>query len=218
MNILEVVKYLVYRTPGVRRLMAPRYGYKINPGQLAELIRMIDETKDKGGTVIEIGVGQGDTSVFLLEHLKTTDPKRELFLFDTFNGFTKDSVDYEINERKKSGGAYRSFKYGNAEIFGDNLKAAGYSNFRIFRGDASLFDWSTIAPISVVLLDVDLYKPTSEILKKIWQYIMPGGGIVLDDCLENTSWDGSLQAYREFINEMNMPFIRVGEKGAALRK
>lgn len=217
MQAIEIVKYLIYRMPGARRLMAPHYSYKINPGELAALVGFIDDSKEEGGAVIEVGVAHGDSSVFLLEHLKTTDPGRVLLLFDTFAGFTKDSIDYEMTERGKNQSPYRSFRYGNARLFERNLRAAGYTNFRIYEGDAAAFDWSTIAPISAALLDVDLYKPTAAILKGIWPHLTPSGGIVVDDCLPNTPWDGALQAYKEFVDRRGLPFVRVGHKGALIR-
>jgi O-methyltransferase len=148
----------------------------------------------QGGAIVEIGVAQGDTSVFLLEHLKTTGDKRKAYFFDTFSGFTVDAIKYEIGQRGKPQKPYDAFKYGNELSFQKNLQRAGYSNFSIIKGDASIYDWASIAPIAAVLLDIDLYKPTIEILRAIWPHIVEGGGIVVDDCLANTPWDGALQA------------------------
>ena len=177
-------------------------------------------TATSGGTgsVVEIGVAQGETSVFLLEHLRTTHDPRPLLLFDTFSGFTRESIDVEVKQRGKSEGEYDKFKYGDEDIFRRKLQSQGYSQFKTFKGDASKFDWSSIAPIGAVLLDIDLYAPTKLILERIYPHLQPGGGIVVDDCLENTPWDGSLQAYTEFIAEHGLPFERVGEKGAVIRK
>jgi len=220
MSLKEKAKFVVYRTPVLDRVMSPKYPYKINPGQLAALVDLIEATRDQRGAVAEIGVAQGDTSVFLLEHLKTTGDERELLLFDTFNGFTDESIHVEVEERGKDQdrAAYESFRYGDEAIFQRRLSKAGYSRFRTFAGDAAKFDWSSIGPIGAVLLDIDLYQPTIAILRKVWPHLCPGGGIVLDDCQANTPWDGSLQAYNEFIAEHDLPFVRVGQKGALVRK
>lgn len=87
-----------------------------------------------------------------------------------------------------------------------------------FKGDASKFDWSKVAPIGAVLLDIDLYAPTRAILENIYPHLCNGGGIVVDDCLQDSPWDGALQAYEEFIVAEGLPFERVGEKGAIIRK
>lgn len=219
MKPIELGKWAAYRLPLIRRLMAPRYPYKINPAQLSAMVELIESTRVQNGAVAEIGVAQGDTSVFLLEHLATAQDPRPLWLFDTFAGFTTDSVDYETSVRGKAAtSAYEQFRYGDEARFQRNLHAAGYQNFRTVKGDAARFDWISLGPIGAVLLDIDLYKPSIEILDAIWPRLVPGGGIVLDDCLANTAWDGSLQAYEEFIARHQLPFLRLGRKGALIRK
>lgn len=218
MNVIEAIKYAVYRTPVIDRIMAPRYPYKINPGQLHAMIGFIEATKGTNAAVAEIGVAQGDTSTFLLEHLKTTADSRTLLLFDTFAGFTEESVSHEVNKRGKAVFEYDKFQYGDEARFQRNIKNAGYDNFRTVKGDASKFDWDGLGPVGAVLLDIDLYQPTIDILNAIYPNLAPGGGIVLDDCLADTPWDGSLQAYEEFITAKGLPFERVGHKGAVIRK
>lgn len=218
MLLSEKVKYFAYRLPFVTGIMSPKYGYKVNPGQLAALVNLIESSRDYGGAVCEIGVAQGDTSVFLLEHLKTMQDERPLHLFDTFSGFTEDSIAVEVNQRGKSLKEYDKFRYGDEQIFIRKLRRQGYANFKTHKGDAAKFDWASIAPIGAVLLDIDLYAPTKAIMDAVWPHLRPGGGIVVDDCLAGTPWDGSLQAYEEFIAVHGLPFERAGQKGAVIRK
>lgn len=218
MKLSELGKWLTYRLPGTNRLMAPDYPYKINPGQLGAMLSLIDATRDAGGAVIEIGVAQGDSSVFFLEHLLTTGDPRPLWLFDTFAGFTPASIQHETSARGKAGDEYDRFRYGSEQQFRKNLRAAGYDNFDTVKGDASAYDWSSLGPIGAVLLDIDLYQPTIDILDAVYPQLVSGGGIVVDDCLADTPWDGSLQAYEEFIAHHDLPFQRVGHKGALVRK
>jgi hypothetical protein len=218
MNLTESLKYVVYRAPIVSRLMAPTYPYKINPGQLATMIELIDNTRTSGGAVVEIGVAQGDSSVFFLEHLETTADPRPLLLFDTFSGFTPESIDVEVDQRGKHKSEYDKFRYGDEAKFRRNLANAGYHNFSTYRGDAAKFDWTQIGPVGAVLLDIDLYKPTLDILNAIYPLLVSGGGIVVDDCIEGGPWDGSLQAYQEFIAEKGLPSEIVGRKGGVVRK
>jgi O-methyltransferase len=217
-NLREAAKWVVYRAPMASRLMAPSYPYKLNPAQLAAMIELIDDTRDSGASIAEVGIAKGDTSVFLLEHLTTVDDDRPLLLFDTFGGFTPESVAIEISDRGKASTDYGLFRYADETRFRRSLQKAGYENFRIVKGDASRFDWSTIAPIGAVILDIDLYQPTIGVLEAIWPHLVPSGGIVVDDCVPDTSWDGSLQAYEEFIAAHRLPFERVGQKGGVVRK
>lgn len=218
MSIKETAKYITYRLPIVGKLMSPKYPYKVNPGQLAAMMEFIDATRQSKAAVIEIGVAQGDTSVFLLEHLRTTQDPRELLLFDTFSGFTEESIEVEVAERGKPRSEYDKFRYGDEGRFRRRLRDAGYSAFRTFKGDASAFDWASLGPIGAVLLDIDLYAPTRAIVDDIYPHLCAGGGIVLDDCTPGGPWDGSLQAYEEFIAARSLPFERAGHKGGVIRK
>ena len=136
----------------------------------------------------------------------------------TGKAITPESIAVEVSGRGKEAGAYAMFRYGDEKRFARNLREAGYDKFETFAGDASAFDWSTVAPFGAVILDIDLYQPTISTLNAIWPHLVPGGGVVLDDCLPDTPWDGSLQAYEEFIAAHDLPFERVGQKGAVVRK
>ena len=220
MIMIEFLKYIVYRTPVIKRIMWPKYRYGIHPGQLAAMVQLMENTKGEPGCIIEIGVAVGKTSVFLLEHLKTTEDSRPVLFFDTFCGFTPKSVALEINDRSKSKfkNCFQCFQYGNEQLFSCSIAGAGYTNFKTYKGDAAEFDFSTIGPISAVLLDIDLYQPTLTCLRAIWPYLVEGGGIVIDDCIPGGPWDGSLQAVEEFAIEIGAHASRVGGKGMMLFK
>jgi len=217
-RLRETVKFATYRTPIFNRLMAPSYPYKLDPGELCAMLGFVDATRGTGATIAEVGVAQGNTSVFLLEHLKTVDDDRKLLLFDTFNGFTESSLDHEVHVRGKNKPDVDGFRYGDEGRFNANLRRLGYQRFRTIAGDASAFDWGSLGPIGAVLLDIDLYQPTITILEAVYPRLVPGGGIVVDDCVAGIAWDGALQAYKEFTNAHGLPFERVGQMGAVIRR
>jgi hypothetical protein len=68
------------------------------------------------------------------------------------------------------------------------------------------------------LIDVDLYKPISAILPKVYNELTPGGVIVVDDCQPDTSFDGALVAYEEFIRERDLPSEIVCEKLGLIKR
>lgn len=219
LRLMAFVKGVVYRTPGLRNIMLPEYRYWVDPGQLAAMIELIDATRRPGGgAIVEIGVARGYTSVFLLEHLRTTGDDRILVLVDTFDGFTRESVDYEVERRGKRTAELADFSYCDPRILDRSLARLGYANYRIVQEDCSKVDWQELGPVDAVFLDVDLYLPTAATLEALWPQLAPGGGIVLDDCVEKRWCDGAHQAYLEFIDRHDLPYIRVGGKGAALRK
>lgn len=214
---MTMVKRIVYRVPVLRNPMLPDYRYWVDPGELAAMVELIDATRGRGA-VVEIGVGRGDTSVFFLEHLRTTaDPRRIVFV-DTFSGFTKEDIDYEVARRDKRAQEISDYSYGSARIFNRSLARLGYTNYRVIESDCTKVDWEEIGPVGAVFLDVDLYLPTAETLEAIWPLIVPGGGVVIDDCVEPAWCDGALQACREFSQRHGLRVHRAGGKGAVLKE
>lgn len=122
------------------------------------------------------------------------------------------------NRGKSFGKAYMAFQYGDEKIFSQNIRHAGYDDFRTIAGDASTFDWSRVGPVGCMHLDIDLYLPTLKILRGVWDHLVEGGGVVVDDCLPDSPYDGALQAYEEFIAEKGLPFRRSGSKGGLVIK
>jgi hypothetical protein len=122
----------------------------------------------------------------------------------------------EVSLRGRARREYDAFRYGDEDRFRRNLAKAGYSNFETISGDAAAFDWESVAPIGAVLLDVDLYQPSIRILNAVYPLLVPGGGIVVDDCVSVPPWDGALQAYDEFIRAHDLLFERIGQKGALI--
>jgi len=218
MRVREVLKSVVYKTPIVQRVALPRYRYKITPAQLAFLCDGIDQSRYVSGCVMEIGVARGETSAFILEHKRTTGDHRPVYFLDTFSGFTRESIQHEVRARGKTGAQLDSFRYGDAAIFEHGLKRLGYSGFTVIPGDAAKLDYAQFGPISVILLDIDLYQPTIEILKKVWPLMTTPGFVCVDDCAPNTSWDGALQAYNEFASEIGVPTRVVGGRGGVFVK
>ena len=215
---MTLIKHIVYRLPVLRNAMFPAYRYWVDPGELSAMVGLIDATRGTGGAIVEIGVARGETSVFLLEHLRSTGDPRSLVLVDTFSGFTPESIDYEVANRRKRASEISDYSYGSARVFDHSLARLGYTSYRIIEGDCSKVDWNEIGPIGAVFLDVDLYMPTAATLEALWPLIVPGGGVVVDDCVEPAWFDGAFQACREFIDRHGLPFVRVGGKGALLMK
>lgn len=213
-----LLQKIAYRAPILSRIFSPAYPFKVSPGQLAFLCDAIDATREVGGAILEIGVARGSTSVFLLEHMRTRGDDRTIYLLDTFSGFTGESIRHEVEQRGKDDKSYNAFRYGDEAIFCRSLHRLGYRNFATVAGDASKVDYGRFGPISVVLLDIDLYLPTKLILEAVWPHLTSPGFICIDDCLANTPWDGSLEAYSEFITAHGLEHRIVGNKGGALSK
>ncbi len=163
-----------------------------------------------------MGCNRGWTTCFLAEALRERGIKRDYVCIDTFNGFTPEDAAVEYECRGKAMGAYdEDFAINDRKWLEASMKRFGYSNVIVRRADAKTFDYQALGKIAFALIDVDLYLPVRESLKRILPYMAKGGIIVVDDCDSGSSeWDGARQAFMEFCEDKNiMPEIACNKLG-----
>jgi hypothetical protein len=210
--ILEFGKKIAFRHLG---LGVPRYDYNIEPIQLATLIMEIERLKGTPGAIVEIGVSRGLTTRFLVEHLRKQNLNERLYAIDTFASFVEGDLDYEVKFRGKRRREVRGFEFNDYDVWKRNF--AEFPNVVALQADCSSFDYSSIAPIKLAFLDVDLYLPTKKALPKICEQLCPGGAILIDDVRDRQAWDGPYQAYTEFCAQRQLQPVIVGNKCGIIR-
>lgn len=216
-EILQFAKRIVYRSRWLNFLSRPYYAESLEPATLAFLVNAIDETRPLGGSIVEIGVARGMTSVFLNEHMRAREDSRRYLCIDTFSGFTEADVAYEVTHRGKTRGFYSGFSYNSPDIFRRNLSR--YPNVEVLQKDANFVTKDDTGPIAVALIDVDLYLPIKNALSAIYEALIPGGYIVVDDVSKDgTIYDGARAAYLEFCRERGMPVEIICTNGGVVRK
>jgi O-methyltransferase len=191
---------LVYHSPFFG-LVAARYPYFFTPAQLSYLCDCLDETLNLPGCIVEVGCARGFTTVFLNRHLQDRGVQKSYYALDTFSGFTRRDVAYEVEARRKSANLGTHFAVNDQRWFDRSMQFAGCRNVRSIKCDAVEFDYSSLGPISLALCDVDLYLATKSALKGTYDHLLPGGIIVCDDCVPSGPYDGALQAYQEMVTE-----------------
>ena len=73
--------------------------------------------------------------------------------------------------------------------------------------------------MKVALLDVDLYYPTKIALQKIYERLVPGGVILVDNCHQKSYvYDGAKQAYDEFCGENAITPLYFGNTSGVISK
>lgn len=192
----------------------PRWPYMYSPAQMETLSRLLLSTTPPG-SVVEVGCNQGWTSAYLLEVMKQANINRPYVGIDTFTGFLPQDIEGEYSRGKARGTYDLFFATCKKQWYDYSLKRAGYQNVHSYQADAVAFDYSVVAPIAFVLLDIDLYRPVLLALRAAWKYINRDGIIVVDDCdPTNKLWDGAHQAYQEFCTEIGVkPEIVAGKLG-----
>ena len=211
----ETCKKIAFR---YTKFGGPHYSYNIEPIQLATIINEIERLKDLDGCICEVGVARGMTTRFIAEHIKKQkiEEKNIYFAIDTFNSFVKSDLTFEVEKRGKSLMDLRGFEYISFEVWKKNFLRFDFVN--ALQADCSNFDYETISPIKVCLLDVDLYLPTKNALPKIYEAMIDGGVIIVDDVRNNERYDGAYQAYMEFCQENNLQVNIVGNKCGLIYK
>ncbi|MBX2833449.1 MAG: TylF/MycF family methyltransferase [Micavibrio sp.] len=176
---------------------------------------LFKEIVDLPGVVVELGVSKGVslmTWANLMETFSPGDRTRKIFGFDHFEGlqdFTEDDgkMVYKDRAGKKQGGwiAPRELATTLTEISNEDLLLPNITRTEIVEGD--IFD--TLPKfiedhpglkISLLHLDVDLYNVTKFALEQLYDRVVTGGLIVLDE-YGLIPWEGETRAVDEFLKE-----------------
>ncbi len=155
-----------------------------------------------GGAVVECGTWRGGMAAALME---VSGPNRPYLFFDSFEGLPPAK---EID----GAGAIAWQANSDAENYYDNCAASldvfksvlarvpgSPHDVRIHKGffADTLPEVTDVPPIAVLRLDGDWYESTMECLEKFWDYVVPGGIILLDDY---GVWDGCTRAVHDFLS------------------
>ena len=160
----------------------------LDTGRLANLWRLCRMTDPKGN-ILEIGSYRGGGAL----HLSNACPKRKIIACDSFRGFEKLHPDLDKNFNEDM------FKSTSRQAV-EQLFSSRDRNYEVI--DAffpAACAGKTLAPVSFVHLDVDIYKATIESLNYLQQekILMKKSLIVLDDFYRKA--EGVNQAVEEFI-------------------
>lgn len=168
------------------------------------------------GSVAEFGVFNGSTFFFfarLLEIFNSADYERDqscshhLYGFDTFEGIKELTPEDEtpLPATQRRVGGFRR----DAQAFFDDLAWFKAENTSIAgRLHTIIGDVSETFPVflqenpgvrfNLVLLDMDIYKPSAIVLESLMETMVPGGIVAFDE-YGFPNWPGETKAVDEFI-------------------
>lgn len=217
------------RLLSISKELLPQYGGNWNFHNIATLKQkalsriiyyheLYQKILDVPGVICEFGVQWG-ASLALLQNFRgmyePNNVSRTIFGFDTFEGFsTVDSKDGEFAEI----GDYRSLpNYENIleEILSihEGLHAISHiKKFELIKGDASktIDGWLEKNPhaiVSMAIFDMDVYKPTKDVLEKIIPRLVKGSLLVFDE-LNCPQLPGETLAVQEVLGLNNIRLKR----------
>ena len=163
------------------------------------------------GDVLEFGVYKGASISRLLafRDLLENESSRKIIGFDIFGKFP-DNLSLEkdknfVEEFEKNGG----FGIDKDEL--ENLLTLkNHTNFKLIKGDIleTLPQYLLENPhlkISLLHIDVDVYEPSKKILELLWDRIVPGGILMLDDY---GTVEGETKAVDDFFKGQNHQILK----------
>ena len=156
------------------------------------------------------------TTRFLAKHISLNNYNVDYFCIDTFASFIDKDINHEVEIRNKNKEDLLGFTYNDYSKWKKNFQE--YEFIKPIKCDCSTFDFSSIVPINLCLLDVDLYLPTINTLNNIWNFMAEDSVIIVDDVKDNNEWDGAFQAFMEFVNGKKLNYYIVGTKCGVIKK
>jgi hypothetical protein len=180
--------------------------------------RLYEKIVDVPGVICEFGVQWGATMVELINLRSIFEPfnqSRVIYGFDTFEGFPQVS---DEDGHHSGVGDYASAEYyleTLSEILRLHEASAPMPHLKkhaLIKGDASetFSEWLDSNPhaiIALAIFDMDLYKPTRDILEMIRPRLTKGSLLVFDE-LNCEFFPGETVAIREIIGTENIRLRR----------
>jgi hypothetical protein len=179
---------------------------------------LFKKVKNIKGSIIECGVHHGGglmTWAKLSSALEPYSIHRKVLGFDTFEGFEnihKNDLSDNFNPNLKKGGF--DLKYDglkelkmSIDLFDENRYLNQFEKVELIKGDAlktipKYIEDNSHLIISLLFLDFDLYEPTRVALEHFLPLI-PKGGIIAFDEVNNKFWPGETKAFLEKIGNIN---------------
>ena len=181
--------------------------------KLRELIRHLDE-EGVAGDIVECGTYNGGSGALLAHAASQGTTSRHTWLLDSFQGMPTPSRN-DGESAKSWTGTCR----GSAESVREVLAKLEVPANRVTIVPGWFSDTlSTIEPHGIALLhiDADWYESVLEVLEELFEQIVPGGFVVLDDY---GYWQGCKLAWTEFCRTRNLSLqlIPTDDTGAYAR-
>lgn len=169
-----------------------------------EKIAVIFENMKINGAVAELGVYRGDFA----KEINRVFSDRDFYLFDTFEGFPEEDMDYEVTNNLLLN---QVGKLANTSVELVLSKMPHPDKCVIRKG---YFPDTSVGmeekQFAFVNIDVDLYKPVLAGLEYFWPRIVENGYIFVHDYF-SFSYAGAKKAIEEFAEKYGVGFTPIGD-------
>jgi len=189
------------------------YARRINITRFLAHYELYKMVQDVPGCIVECGVYQGNSLFAFAKFLEIFSPGdriRQVIGFDSFRGFEsfspEDGPEYPNRSKVLGGWNPESFKecfYKFLDIYHADQFVPHAKRVFVIEGDVTetiplYLKQNPGLRVSLLHLDIDLYKPTLTALEHLYPLVVPGGLVVLDE-YGMTEWGGESKAFEQYF-------------------
>lgn len=206
-TIKELIKHHVPRSSINRALLTfpqlygpLRYESQLTPEQLAILERIVGENRP--GNIIECGVYRAGTTALLARLLKQKGMTKKIYALDSFSGFAEE-IDHDVSRGQVVEDGRSAFRANSVAYVRQKLAVLGVADMiEIVPG----YFEETLPGIRdrfcLALIDCDLERSVEFCLEQLWDRVVEGGWIVVDD-YSNPGYPGAAVASDRFFRRVS---------------
>jgi O-methyltransferase len=161
---------------------------------------LVNRNRHIEGCVVECGTWRGGMIGGIA---KLLGPDREYYLFDSFEGLPDaKEIDGETAiawQNDKTSARYLDNCTAEMSFAEKAMEMSGAKNYHITKGwfSDTLPKFDKTKKIAVLRLDGDWYESTMDCLNNLYDSVVPGGIIIMDDYYV---WDGCAKAVHDFLS------------------
>jgi O-methyltransferase len=174
------------------------------PNYIANL-ELVHQYNNIQGSVVECGTWKGGMIAGIAQLLGSD---KRYYLYDSFEGLPKaeeidgkSAIAWQANTKGK---AYYDNCSADISYAQEAMQKTGLKNYAIKKGwfedTLPLFD--TDEKIAILRIDADWYQSTMTILDNLFDNVVVGGLIIIDDYF---TWDGCSKAVHDFLSKHQRP-------------
>ncbi len=206
-SIKDLIKQHVPRSSINRALLALpqlygalRYESQLSPEQLGILQSIVGENRP--GNIIECGVYRAGTTVLLARLLKQRGLAKKIYALDSFSGFAEEIED-DVSRGQVVEEGRAAFTANSVDYVRRKLGVLGVAD--LIEVVPGYFE-DTLPGIQdrfcLALIDCDLEKSVEFCLEHLWERIVDGGWVVVDD-YSNPGYPGAAVASDRFFRRVS---------------
>ena len=167
----------------------------------------LNDVKNIDGDIVECGVGFGHTLFLLCFRSHIENKKRNLWAFDSFEGFPEPSIEDSSFRNPKKGEWKVITPTDIDDIFFRRCGLPMKAKERLIITKGYFSDTlpnNKINKIALLHLDVDLYESYKTCLDNLYQKVAPGGIILFDEYKQKNTqkvFPGAAKAIDQFFSD-----------------